>query len=107
MIRHTQDDWLKARYLASCVEGGLAFPDFVKVAKAYGFKTATISKNRDIRKHIQAVLESEGPFLCNVDIGTEHRVVPQVKFGRPNEDLEPLLERQEFVNNMIVKPLDI
>lgn len=107
MIRQTQDQWLESRYLASCVEGGLAFPDFVKVAKAYGFKTATISKNRDIRKHIQEALESEGPFLCNVDIGTEHRVVPQVKFGRPNEDLDPLLERQEFLKNMIVKPLDV
>ena len=107
MIRQTQDQWLESRYLASCVEEGLAFPDFVKVAKAYGFKTATISKNRDIRKHIQGVLESEGPFFCNVDIGTEHRVVPQVKFGRPNEDLDPLLERQEFLKNMIVKPLDV
>lgn len=107
MIRQTQDQWLESSYLASSVEGGLAFPDFLKVAKAYGFKTATISKNRDIRKHIQEVLENEGPFFCNVDIGTEHRVVPQAKFGRPNEDLEPLLERQEFVKNMIVKPLDV
>lgn len=107
MIRQTQDQWLGSRYLASCVEEGLAFPDFVKVARAYGFQTATISKNRDIRKHIQEVLESKGPFFCNVDIGTEHRVIPQVKFGRPNEDLEPLLERQEFLKNMIVKPLDV
>lgn len=107
MIRQTQDQWLESRYSASCVEGGLAFPDFVKVAKAYGFKTTTISKNRDIRKHIQEVLESEGPFFCNVDIGTEHRVVPQVKFGRPNEDLDPLLERKEFLKNMIIKSMDV
>lgn len=107
MIRQTQDQWLGSFYLASSIEGGLAFPDFVKVAKAYGFKTVTISKNRDIRKHIQEVLEYEGPFFCNVDIGTEHRVVPQVKFGRPNEDLDPLLERQEFLKNMIVRPLDV
>ncbi|MCK4830443.1 hypothetical protein KA005_82765, partial [bacterium] len=58
MIRQTQDQWLESRYLASSVEGGLAFPDFVEVAKAYGFRTATISKNRDIRKHIQEALET-------------------------------------------------
>ena len=107
MIRQTQDQWLGSCYLASCVEGGLAFPDFVKVAKAYGFKTATISKNKDIRKNIQKVLESEGPFFCDIDVGPEHRVVPQVKFGRPNEDMEPLLKRQEFIKNMTVKPLDV
>jgi hypothetical protein len=32
-------------------------------------------------------------------------VQPQVKFGRPNEDGEPLLEREEFLSNMLVKPL--
>jgi len=107
MIKQTQDQWLESRYSASCVGGGLAFPDFVNVAKAYGFKTSTISKSRDIRIHVQEALESEGPFFCNIDIGPEHRVVPQVKFGRPNEDLEPLLERQEFLKNMIVKPLGV
>jgi D-sedoheptulose 7-phosphate isomerase len=31
----------------------------------------------------------------------------QVKFGRPNEDADPLLSREEFLANMIVKPLPV
>ena len=32
-------------------------------------------------------------------------VVPQVKFGRPNEDMEPLLPRDLFSSMMLVEPL--
>lgn len=106
MIQQTQDQWLGSRYEASTVEGGLAFPDFVKVAKAYGYKTRTIRSNRTVRQVIREVLDSDGPVFCNVEIRPEHRVIPQVKFGRPIEDSEPLLARKEFFENMIVKPAD-
>ena len=107
MIQQTQDQWLNSLYSASNVDGGLALPDFVKVAEAYGFKTVSISQNDEVRDHIREALNIEGPSFCNVEISPRHRVVPQVKFGRPNEDPEPLLGRQEFLENMIVKPLDV
>jgi len=103
MIQQTQNQWLNSRYLASTVKGGLAFPDFVKVAKAYGYKTVTIADNKELSSRIQEVLNCEGPVFCNVEVQAEHRVIPQVKFGRPNEDSEPLLDRREFIENMIVK----
>jgi len=106
MIRQTQDQWLGSRYLASTVEGGLAFPDFVKVAKVYGFKTLTIASNRELHERIREVFDSDGPVFCNVEIRPEHRVIPQTKFGRPIEDAEPLLDRREFLKNMIVKPVE-
>ena len=107
MIRQTQDQWLDSKYEASTVEGGLAFPDFVKVAEAYGYKTVTINSNRELQKCVQEVLNSIGPVFCNVVISPEHRVTPQVKFGRPIEDAEPLLSREEFMGNMIIRPLDV
>lgn len=107
MIRQTQDQWLGSCYLASSVEGGLAFPDFVKVATAYGYETVTITKNQSVCEGIRKALDINGPVFCNIDIGSEHRVVPQVKFGRPNEDLEPLLDRQEFAKDMIISPLHV
>lgn len=104
MIQQTQDQWLGSRYLASSVEGGLAFPDFVKVADAYGFKTVTIASNKELHTRMREVFASDGAVFCNVEISPEHRVIPQVKFGRPIEDAEPLLDRKEFLENMIVKP---
>ncbi len=104
MIQQTQDQWLNSRYDASTVEGGLAFPDFIKVAKAYGFKTNSISRNYHMANKIREAINYQGPFFCNVNVSKKHRVIPQVIFGRPIEDSEPFLERKEFLTNMIVKP---
>lgn len=106
MIRQTQDQWFDSRYVASTVESGLAFPDFVKVAKAYGYKTLTIASNRELHERVREVFNSEEPVFCNVRIHPDHRVIPQAKFGRPIEDGEPLLDRREFLENMIVKPVE-
>ena len=107
MIRQTQDQWLDSKYDASNVERGLPFPDFVKIADAYGYKTMTISSNKEVKERIIEVLNFDGPTFCNVEISSEHRVIPQAKYGRPNEDQEPLLDRKEFLENMIVKPMEI
>jgi acetolactate synthase I/II/III large subunit len=106
MIQQTQDQWLGSRYLASSIEGGLAFPNFIKVAEAYGYRTVNISKNCELNERIQEVLTSAGAIFCNVEIKPEHRVIPQVKFGRPNEDPAPLLPRKAFFEDMIVEPLE-
>jgi acetolactate synthase-1/2/3 large subunit len=107
MIQQTQDQWLGSKYLASSVEGGLAFPDFGKVAAAYGFRTLHLDRNDALAEGLRAALGAEGPVFCNVEVRAEHRVIPQVKFGRPNEDAEPFLGREEFLKNMIVQPLDV
>ncbi|HEV3007293.1 MAG TPA: thiamine pyrophosphate-binding protein [Pirellulales bacterium] len=106
MIQQTQDQWLGSRYYASSVAGGLADPDFAAVARAYGFATMNLRRNADLPAGIAQAMRAEGPLLCHVEIRPEHRVVPQVKFGRPNEDPEPLLPRREFLENMLVEPLE-
>jgi len=105
MIRQTQDQWLESKYNASSVDGGLAFPNLINVAQAYGFETVNIEKNSEITEGIKKSLDSNGPIFCNVEISSEHRVIPQTKFGRPIEDGEPLLSRDVFFENMIVDPL--
>ena len=104
MIRQTQDQWFCSRYEASTVDSGLAFPDFIKVAKAYGYKTVNISKANEIRRGIRQTLNARGSVLCNIEIKPEYTVTPQVKYGRAIEDAEPLLDRQQFIQNMIVRP---
>ena len=38
MIQQTQDQWLDSNYYASSNQGGISFPDFRKLSKAYNFK---------------------------------------------------------------------
>jgi acetolactate synthase-1/2/3 large subunit len=107
MVQQTQEQWLDGRYEGTTVEGGLAFPDWTAVAKAYGFPTLTIDKNADLPSTISRIFDIDGPVFCNVELRPQHRVVPQVRFGRPLEDPEPFLERDEFIQNMIVEPLEV
>ena len=102
MIRQTQDQWLDSRYLASSPEGGVPAPDILSVASAYGFKTLSLAENSRCSSTIGEALSWDGPLVCDVEISHLHRVTPQVKFGRPNEDSEPLLPDDEFRRCMIV-----
>jgi acetolactate synthase I/II/III large subunit len=107
MICQTQDQWLGSNYEAADKTHGLALPNFLALAKAYGFPTFNIELNSDIDSVLQDVYSFDGPAFCNIQVSPEHRVTPQVKFGRPIEDPEPLLPRKDFLEDMIVKPLDV
>lgn len=106
MIQQTQDQWLNSKYEASSEANGLGFPDFHRLAEVLGFNTITINSNQEASEKIQTFLEAPGPGFCNVELRPEERVIPQVRYGRPIEDSEPLLSREEFLANMIVEPLD-
>ena len=106
MVRQTQEQWFDSRYTATSVEGGLGFPDFGKVAAAYGLPVQDITQVSEIAARVETALRLDGPVFCSVEIDPANRVVPQVKYGRPNEDAEPLLDRDEFLRNMLVPPME-
>jgi len=107
MIQQTQDQWLDSRYEASSTASGLGFPDFQKLGETFGFRTQTISTNDEAINNLKDLIQSPDPVFCNVVLNSTERVIPQVKFGRPIEDPEPLLEREEFLSNMLIEPLDV
>lgn len=107
MIGQTQDQWLDSKYEAATVEDGLAFPDFEKLAVAYGFRTLGVRRHNDLFETLSTVVSGNDPAFCNVEIPFDRKVIPQVKFGRPLEDADPLLPRKTFFENMIIKPVDI
>ena len=107
MVQQTQEQWLGGHYHATSVEGGLWFPDFVKIAEACGFATLTVDTNKDLSNVIRRAMAADGPVFCDVRVPTKHRVLPQCKFGYPIEDAEPLLPRKEFLENMIVEPMEV
>jgi acetolactate synthase-1/2/3 large subunit len=105
MIRQTQDQWLGSKYIASSPDGGVSMPDFVEVAKAYGLQACSIKNNSSLKEKLKKFLISKNGGLCSIKINENKRVVPQTKYGRPIEDSEPLLPRNEFRERMIVPPI--
>ncbi|MFC3227252.1 thiamine pyrophosphate-binding protein [Marinibaculum pumilum] len=105
MVQQTQEQWLQGKYYASSVEGGLGFPDFTALSESFGIPAVTLDRNADVEAVIADVLKRPGPVVCDVHVPQAARVAPQCKYGRPIEDSEPLLSREEFLANMIVPPM--
>lgn len=106
MIKQTQDQWLESNYIGSSKNGGLPVVDLSAIAESYGYNVYEINTNKNIEKTIEEIIQSDGPVFCNVTVDENHRVIPQVAYGRPIEDPEPFLDRDEFINNMIIDVVD-
>lgn len=107
IVQQTQDTWLQSRYEAANPETGVAIPNFISIGQAYGVPTVTIKNHGELRDGIRRTLNyTDGPVLCNVGIKQHQKIVPKLEFGKPIEDASPLLSREEFLGNMIVRPLD-
>lgn len=106
IIQGTQDNWLGGRHHAAHPdEGGLPDPDFEKIAQAYGIRTERIDGNNELAEKIGKVLGMDGPVLCNVHQMPGPQIYPKLLYGRPIEDSDPLLPRDEFHANMLIAPI--
>jgi len=105
MIQQTQDQWLESSYHSSSIQGGLRFPNYEALAEATGFSYLSLEDPEHFTTVLAQMWRVEVPVLLRVRIDPSWRVVPQVRFGRPNEDMEPLLPRESFRELMIVPPM--
>lgn len=105
MIRQTQDQWFDSKYVASQTGDSFGMPSFKRIAEAFDFKYVSFSADTDLQK-LDEVMTDRAATIIEVQIDPEARVVPQVKFGRPNEDMEPLLDRENFHKMMIIDALE-
>lgn len=112
-IRHTQDGFLDSEYTGSSSSGGVSLPDFQKIGQAYGLKTIRINNNNELKDKIKLALEEKEPVLCEIMISPDQQLIPRQGFyqkkdgtfaGKTLEDMDPPLERNEFLENMVVKP---
>ncbi len=105
IIQGTQDNWLGGRHHAAHPNQGLPDPDYERIAQAYGIATECIDNNQELVTKISKVLGTKGPVLCNVNLLSGPQISPKLLYGRPIEDPDPLLPRDEFHANMLIKPI--
>jgi len=107
MIRQTQEQWLESNYVASSVQGGLVFPDFELIAASFGFQYKKINTDEQIEPTLKDFWTNEHPIFLHVVVPESARIAPQVVFGRPIEDMGPLLPRDLFMELMDTQPLAV
>ena len=105
MVRQTEEQWLGGVNVGTSTDSGLRFPDWAQVASAFGLPYLQISKQAQVAAALDWVFNTNGPSFLHVSISPEERVTPQVTFGYGIEDPEPHLSRDEFLAQMMVKPL--
>jgi acetolactate synthase-1/2/3 large subunit len=113
-IRTSLDNYFK-HLVAADSTSGLTLPDVRKVAEAYGVATRSIANADDLSRQIRQVLETPGPVVCELMAPAAEQRAPRIStvqrpdgsmVSKPLEDLWPFLDRDEFLSNMIIPPLD-
>jgi acetolactate synthase-1/2/3 large subunit len=56
-------------------------PDFVTIAKGYGISGADVSERAHLQTALKTMLEHDGPYLLNIQVGKENNVFPMVPQG--------------------------
>ena len=95
--------------------GDLSFPDFEKIARAFGYPYYEAHSNAQMEKVVDECLAAESPLFCQIFTDTEQRWEPKSSTKRlsdgtlvspPLEDLAPFLPREELEKIMIVPMVD-
>ena len=105
IIKQFQEMYFEGNYVGTTPKTGYSVPDFIKIGKAYGIKTVTISNHQELSLKLKNVLNYKGSVLCDVLIPDNSKLIPKLEFGRPIEDLSPLLPRDELMENLLIKPI--
>lgn len=91
--------------------GDLSFPQFHKIADAFGIKYFDARSNTAMKEAVQQTLKYDGPVLCEIFTDTKQVWEPKSSTKRledgtlvspPLEDLAPFLPREELEQIMIV-----
>jgi len=100
IIKQFQELYLGKRFEAS--GRGVSNPNFKKISEAFGINYNLIKSHKELFK-INKIISSKFPELVEVMIKSNQKIIPKLQFGKPIEDLSPLLPRKEFNKNMDIK----
>lgn len=95
--------------------GDLSFPEYKKIAEAFGYPYYSASSNAEMKDAVKAVLAVEGPVFCEIFTDTDQVWEPKSSTKRlpdgtlvspPLEDLAPFLPKEELERNMLIPLID-
>lgn len=104
-IRQSQQAYFDGFSVGCGPDSGITFPDFGKVAAAFGFAFTRTSNHGDIARAIAETLAADGPAMCEIIVDKGQNFAPKVSSRRledgsmvtaPMEDLAPFLPRDEL-----------
>ena len=114
-IRLSQDAYFPGEYVAADPTSGVSFPDIQKIALAYGIPSQKVRTHAELEEKIIATLSTPGPAICELMMSPTQPLLPKLAseirpdgtmVSKPLEDMFPFLDREEFMQNMLIEPWD-
>jgi acetolactate synthase-1/2/3 large subunit len=84
MVRQWQELIHGGRYSHSYNE---AMPDFVAVARGFGWQAARVSDRAQLDRELRHCLDSDGPFFLDVRVGADANCFPMIPAGRGHHEV--------------------
>lgn len=112
-IRQTQTTYFPDGLVGFDVASGVSFPDYAKVAAAFGFNHRLIRNHAEMDGVLAECCAARWPLVCEVMLDPGQTFEPKpssrrLEDGRmvsaPLEDLSPFLDREELAENMLIPP---
>jgi acetolactate synthase-1/2/3 large subunit len=113
-IRNTMDKFFESRYFGTDKNSGLSFPKILKIANAYDIPYHKLETGEDIDKKLLDILNVDGYSLTEVICPFKQDMSPsssaKINFegklvSQPLENMSPFLNEEEFLKEMIIKPI--
>lgn len=113
-IRQTQYNYFPDNFIGFDPESGVTFPCYEKLAWAYGIPYRQCHNHKDLKQKIRETIEGESYQICEIFLDVNQSFSPKLSSRQlPDgkmvsaslEDMYPFLDREEFLNNMLILPL--
>ena len=111
-IRITQTNLFNKNFVGIGEESGdLSFPEFRKIAEAFGYPYFAAHSNEEMKSVVDKTLSMDGPIFCEIFTDTKQVWEPKSSTKRlsdgtlvspPLEDLAPFLPREELEKQMFI-----
>ena len=104
-IRQSQQAYFDGFSVGCGPDSGVTFPDFGKIAQAFGLDHTQVSDHSDMGRAIAETLGAPGAAICEIIVDKTQNFAPKVSSRRledgsmvtaPMEDLAPFLPRDEL-----------
>lgn len=108
--RQTQTNLFKPPLVGATPDSGVSFPDFGKIAAAFGLNYVRIENLGELDEKIEMALSMPGPVICEgildptqfFEPKLSSKVLPDGKIvSPPIDDMYPFLCREEYLSNKI------
>lgn len=105
MVRQFQELYFDKNYIGT--KKDYSVPNFEKIGNAYGIASFSASTNNEIYQNIEKLLSNDDPEILDIRlVKSATTVEPKLIVNKPIEDMYPFLDRDEFLEQMIIKPID-